>query len=101
MPLSKEDFRIYMLRRYHQRRNDAISFLGGKCVDCGTTEGLQFDHIDRSKKSFWIARMWNVAKARFWEEVRKCQLLCQDCHTNKTLRDLGRHRNSTVRVAAF
>jgi 5-methylcytosine-specific restriction endonuclease McrA len=80
--------RDYMLRRYHRRRNAAIKFLGGKCA-CGETEGLQFDHKDRRKKSFTIAKLWGVSESRFWVEIAKCQLLCDDCHEKKTLADLG------------
>lgn len=80
--------RDYMLRRYHRRRKLAIEFLGGKCA-CGKTDGLQFDHKDRSEKSFDIAKLWGVSESRFWAEIRKCQLLCGGCHEKKTLIDLG------------
>jgi 5-methylcytosine-specific restriction endonuclease McrA len=80
--------REYMLRRYHARMQEAITFLGGKCK-CGLTEGLQLDHIDPATKSFTIAKMWSLSKEKFWIEVRKCQLLCQECHSDKTRKDLG------------
>lgn len=79
----------YMLRRYHERRARAIEKLGGKCK-CGREDGLQFDHIDPQSKSFTIAKLSSVKEEKFWEEVDKCQLLCEDCHNKKTLHDLGR-----------
>ena len=33
-----------------ERRKILIERLGGKCVKCGTTENLQFDHIDPNTK---------------------------------------------------
>lgn len=80
----------YMLNRYHKRREDALSALGARCSECSRENNLQIDHIDPKKKSFSIAKMWGVSEKRFWEEINKCQLLCEECHERKTLRDLGR-----------
>lgn len=95
MPIrdSKEEYnaymREYMLKRYKIRRAKAIEFLGSKCVNCNSIEELQFDHIHPSTKLFNIAKQSSVAEDKFWTEVKKCQLLCQECHTNKTLKDLN------------
>lgn len=85
----REYMKEYMLKRYHDRRNKAVVKLGGSCYTCGATEKLQFDHIDRNNKSFTIAKLSSVNEKKFWEEIEKCQLLCEDCHQNKTLDDLG------------
>jgi hypothetical protein len=97
MPISdKENYNEYMRKyqmdRYNTRRAEFIAYLGGFCVRCGTSEGLEFDHIDRSKKSFNISKVlvrMNYDKLR--EEVDKCQLLCTDCHIEKSreAKDLG------------
>ena len=79
--------RGYMLRRYHERMAAAIAFLGGRCR-CGSVKDLQFDHTDRTNKSFTVAKLWSLSKAKFWAEVSKCQLLCAMCHKQKTLKDL-------------
>lgn len=87
---SNEYMREYMLKRYHQRRQQALEHLGGKCVVCGAEESLEFDHVDPEDKAFDIARrMAGVAEAKFWEEIEKCQLLCSTHHQEKTRRDLG------------
>ena len=80
----------YMFKRYHKRRLEAIKLLGGKCVKCESTKDLQFDHIDPTTKSFTIAKQSSIAEYKFWLEIKKCQLLCQECHTKKTLNDLNR-----------
>ena len=74
----------YMLRRYHERREEALFMLGGRCSDCGSTDELEFDHIDPADKSFSIAKMWSVAKHKFDAEIKKCQILCQPCHIKKS-----------------
>jgi hypothetical protein len=62
-----------------------IEMLGGKCVGCGITENLQFDHIDRKQKSFTIGKMLGYSlENKLIPEAKKCQLLCKSCHQIKT-----------------
>jgi 5-methylcytosine-specific restriction endonuclease McrA len=84
--------RKYMLRRYHERRRYAIKLLGGKCAKCGSRSKLEIDHIEPKKKSFSIGKLWSVSKKRFEAELRKCQLLCERHHSDKTLADKGQAR---------
>jgi 5-methylcytosine-specific restriction endonuclease McrA len=64
--------------------NRMREMLGGKCVRCGATSDLEFDHVDRHTKSFTIG---SRAMSR-WDgllvELAKCQLLCRPCHIEKT-----------------
>lgn len=78
-----EYMREYMKRRYHKKRAEAIDFLGGKCVVCGSIENIELDHIDPDLKSIDIAKVWTYSKEKFWIEVKKCQLLCNECHLEK------------------
>lgn len=59
--------------------------LGGKCEKCGATDNLHFDHKDPSKKEFGIARNINAPDDVLEAEVKKCRLLCSDCHHAKTM----------------
>ena len=68
-------------------REILIEKLGGKCVECGCTETLEFDHIDPSTKSFNIATGYTKPKEVLLEEVAKCQLLCNKCHIEKSKKD--------------
>ena len=73
------------LRQRRQRnRQDRIEYLGGKCVGCGTTENLEFDHIDRTLKEFTISKKPDYTFERIKPELDKCRLLCKDCHAVKT-----------------
>lgn len=87
-----EYMRKYMLERYHKLRNEALQRFGGKCVQCGATENLEFDHIDPSTKVGQMGDMFLWAKARREAELLKCQLLCSTCHSNKTIVDLGQQK---------
>lgn len=72
--------------RHRRERNkqERIEYLGGKCVGCGTTENLQFDHKDRTIKEFNISKKPDHTLEKIKEELDKCQLLCDSCHRIKT-----------------
>src|SRR5208282_5957069 len=86
--------REYMKERCRQRHAVAVEQLGGKCTKCDGTEQLEFDHIvagsydPRSRGG--KGTMWTFSEKRLQEELAKCQLLCHDCHWEKTLEDLDR-----------
>ena len=67
-----------------EKRVYCIEYLGGKCVKCGTTHNLQFDHIKREGKKYEITRRLSNNLNNLKEELDKCQLLCYDCHKIKT-----------------
>ena len=74
----------YMKERWRKRRVEAELFLGGKCVICGVSEDLEFDHINPATKLYTIAKASSFSEKRFWEEVKKCQLLCKEHHYEKS-----------------
>ena len=83
-----KDRRQYFIDAVAKRRKKirlkAITFAGGKCIKCGYNkypEVLEFHHIDPSKKDFNVSskghcRSWE----RVSEEIKKCILLCANCH---------------------
>ena len=76
----------YRLRR-DTRKAKCVALLGGVCVKCGSTEGLEFDHINAAEKSFTIAPRILIGWDKLLPELRKCQLLCIKHHKRKTKRD--------------
>jgi hypothetical protein len=82
--------REYQLERYHRRREKAIKQLGGKCSQCESTDNLEIDHIDPKEKSFSISKLWSISKKRFDAELSKCQLLCKEHHTIKSIYEEGK-----------
>ena len=80
----------YMLARYHRRRQQAITQLGGQCAQCGNKEDLQLDHIESKDKTFVIAKaLAGFSEQRIQTELLKIQLLCQPCHALKTILERG------------
>lgn len=88
----KKSHRERELARYQRNKSAAIEQLGSECVNCGSKEDLEFDHIDPNTKSFNISSMWSVSPERREKELKKCQLLCRNCHDEKTFGEIRRSR---------
>jgi hypothetical protein len=58
----REYHREYNGKRYHTRKAELVSLLGGVCSDCGSSHDLEFDHIETTSKSFIIAKLLNYSK---------------------------------------
>lgn len=72
------------LKYYYKQKGKALEYLGGSCVVCGTTEYLEFDHIEPELKSFTIGRkLSNTTFEDLIPELDKCQLLCKVHHKEK------------------
>jgi 5-methylcytosine-specific restriction endonuclease McrA len=56
----------------------------GPCVRCGSKKKLELDHIDPSKKV--SHSIWSWSKKRRDAEIKKCQVLCKECHLKKTIK---------------
>jgi len=53
------------------------------CSLCGYNEhpaALQFDHLDPSLKVKDVSNMVTLKLKRLMDEVRKCRVLCANCH---------------------
>lgn len=70
--------------RYQKRKSELIELLGGECKKCGSTDRLEFDHVDPKNKSFTIMDRWYVELEILITELQKCQLLCFTCHRKKS-----------------
>jgi hypothetical protein len=98
-------YRVYWREYYHKnkpghqrrarRRTDAIRILirsakDRPCADCGKRFPyyvMQFDHRDDETKCFNIGGVNSrrrVSKARLLAELAKCDVVCANCHCERT-----------------
>jgi 5-methylcytosine-specific restriction endonuclease McrA len=88
MPRTRAAYmRTYIKARRRVRRARLIELLGGQCVRCGSTDELEFDHIDPETKVFAVGSDMSRAWDKLVEEGLKCQLLCRECHVAKGIED--------------
>lgn len=73
------------LSQYQKRMCRLREAFGNKCIKCGATKDLHFDHIDPSTKIEAIGKLAvrNGFK-RCYQEALKCQLICKPCHVQKS-----------------
>lgn len=79
------DHRLYVNNRRKTRRQALLDLSNNECLKCGSTANLQFDHRDRTQKSFTLSghpldKSWET----ILEEHAKCDLLCAPCHLEKS-----------------
>lgn len=70
-------------RARKKRKRLLIEELGGKCEICGYSRcdrAMTFHHRDPSEKEFTIGAMRTISLNKALVEVRKCALLCFNCH---------------------
>ena len=80
----------YRKRTTPIKRQRALDYLGGKCVECETVENLHFHHLDPSTKEYDVS---TGAVHKGWQklviELDKCELRCEAHHIDE-------HRSSAL-----
>lgn len=80
----KSCFNDYCMKRWINRKLEAIQYKGGECLDCSLKNApypvYEFHHLDPSKKDVdWTKLRLRSSKA-IKAELDKCVLLCANCH---------------------
>lgn len=67
--------------------------LAHPCVDCGEADPvvLEFHHL-RDKKAEIATMVATYGLSSLEQEVAKCEILCANCHTKRTIDEFGYHR---------
>lgn len=86
----------YLIKeRYEKNFANVVKYLEERdgsegCIKCGAKGKLELDHINPEEKEWNPKRSMCSKKLseRFWNEIDKCQLLCYDCHKEKTKKSL-------------
>jgi hypothetical protein len=71
------------VRRRRRVKQTLVAEAGGRCQICHYSRclaALEFHHLDPSAKAFAVSKRGAHSIARLRTEVRKCVLLCSNCH---------------------
>lgn len=84
--LCKVCFNLSCMERWKATKVKAISYKGGKCVDCSLNleeshfSVFEFHHLNPTEKE----ANWTKLRLKSWDkiinELDKCVLLCANCH---------------------
>ena len=80
---AKNNAKNYRLKRRTLLKQKAVEFKGGECDLCGykkCIQALDFHHLDPFEKEFTIAGNYNISWKRIVNELKKCILVCSNCH---------------------
>jgi hypothetical protein len=72
-----------VIRRRRKAKEILVREAGGRCQLCGydrSQTALQFHHLDPNTKEFGVAHRGARGIERLRAEIRKCVLLCSNCH---------------------
>ena len=67
----------------HNLKRRLIYIMGSKCQICGYNKcqsALEFHHINPDQKDFHLGSNTNISFNKAKEEVKKCILVCSNCH---------------------
>jgi hypothetical protein len=73
-------------KRYHAIYEKVVKLKSNPCVDCHKKFPpcvMDFDHV-RGKKLFQISHALSYTWSRVKKELRKCDLVCANCHRIRT-----------------
>lgn len=79
-PARQREYQNEWMKRRRQEWLDE----NGPCIDCGTWDDLQVDHVDAAVKM--THRIWSWSAERRVAELAKCVVRCDPCHRVKTVR---------------
>ena len=83
---SKQVRRKQYIRQNQTRqleKKTLVNRMGGACIKCGYNKclsALEFHHLEPTEKEFSISQVRNLSEARIEKELKKCILVCANCH---------------------
>lgn len=87
-------------RKWIARRRSKWIEENGPCVKCGSYNNLEVDHVNPEEKEYNISQIWSRKEEIRDKELAKCQVLCHDCHKEKSKKDLSLSLSGTSNPAA-
>ena len=92
-----DEYKTRNRRRAYFNREVVVAAKSNPCADCDRIYPpyvMDFDHV-RGVKSFRIAEgAWTESTPRLLAEISKCDLVCANCHRERTYRRFAEARRA-------
>lgn len=82
MPYADPDKQRAYQREWMAKRRREWLDANGPCIDCGSRESLEVDHVNAAEKV--SHNVWSWSQMRRDAELAKCVVRCRRCHLAKT-----------------
>ena len=95
--IRRKYMREYMRKRRAENGSIVDAIKSQPCTDCGVRYPpyvMDFDHLPGSAKLGIVAKMKQHARSRLLREISKCDVVCANCHRERTHR--RRHERQTA-----
>ena len=82
-----------------KRKANIVWVMGDRCALCGydsCSQALELHHIDPKEKDFSFGKKKTLAWAKIFPELKKCILLCANCH-----REVHYPKKNLILVSSF
>lgn len=79
----KKELYRYQTNRWIKRKQKAIEYKGGSCINCGYSKyygALEFHHLNSQEKDLDWIKLRLTSWDKITAELDKCVLLCANCH---------------------
>ena len=80
---NKERHKVYIMKRRDNHKQMLIEYFGDVCIDCNRSFAAccyDFHHLNPEEKNFEIAPRLDSKPETIMEEVKKCVMICSNCH---------------------
>ena len=78
----------YQKARGIKRKIELVNLLGGRCKSCGYNKNLGASKLNNKITQLDVRNLTNRKWSFIMEEVKKCELLCSNCHAEEHYPDL-------------
>jgi len=98
---NKKLYSKYRNKRRTNNKNKLIKIFGGKCQKCGYNKNpsaLAFHHMYDKSFNLDITNLVSKSWASVLEEVKKCMLLCHNCHAEEHYPHLNEFKPVQVEI---
>lgn len=95
---NKQKYKDSCSRHKDKKRKIRDSYKSCPCSDCKIQYPpwiMQFDHVNNDKSFSISSSMFTKTLKEIENEIKKCEVVCANCHAHRTFLKATKHKNLT------